>query len=187
MLPGACAFEAGFLKALLGSIDFESVLIFVRTKRWALRLAQRLIKDGYKAADLHGDLSQSKRQRALDGFKNGDFDILVATDLAARGIDCSAISHVINYDMPDTVEIYVHRIGRTGRVDRRGTAFTLAADEDLAKLSEIEDVLGNSLPLHYLDIFNYDAPKPVSSSDDKRRSPAPAKRRAGRKRPRGRK
>ncbi|CCO23902.1 DEAD/DEAH box helicase [Maridesulfovibrio hydrothermalis] len=159
--------KQSFLKALLDETEFQSVLIFVRTKRWAGRLAQRLMKSGFRAVDLHGDLSQSKRRRALDGFKNGEFNVLVATDLAARGIDCSGISHVINYDMPDTVEIYVHRIGRTGRVDRKGVAFTFVAVEDQIKMEEIEDALGSSLKLHYLDSFNYSAPKTDFSAVDK--------------------
>ncbi len=121
------------------------------------------MKEGLQAIDLHGDLSQSKRQKALDGFKNGEFNVLVATDLAARGIDCSGISHVVNYDMPDTVELYIHRIGRTGRVNRKGKAFTLVADEDSFKLQEIEEALGHSLSVHYLANFDYSEPKPESS------------------------
>jgi len=123
-----------------------------------------LMKSGLQAVDLHGDLSQSKRQQALDGFKSGEFSVMVATDLAARGIDCSDISHVINYDMPDSVEIFVHRTGRTGRADNKGIAFTFVADEDRLRLEEIEEVLGYRLSLHYLDDFNYNAPKDDFSS-----------------------
>lgn len=151
--------KQNFLKSLLKVLTYKRVLVFVRTKRWARRLALRLAKSGFKAADLHGDLSQSKRQKALDGFKNGEFEILVATDLAARGIDCSDITHVINYDMPDTVEIYIHRIGRTGRADRDGTAFLFSGPEEQSKLLEIESALGYSLPVHYLDRFDYNAPQ----------------------------
>ncbi|NDV25701.1 DEAD/DEAH box helicase [Desulfovibrio sp. JC010] len=152
--------KQSFLKVLLNEIEFSRVLVFVRTKRWARRLAQRLVKSGLSAADLHGDLSQSKRNRTLSGFKFGDFKVLVATDLAARGIDCSNISHVINYDMPDNVEIFVHRTGRTGRADAKGTAYTFVADEDKTRLAEIEEALGYGLELFYLDKFNYNAPKP---------------------------
>ncbi|WP_051249630.1 DEAD/DEAH box helicase [Maridesulfovibrio zosterae] len=166
--PVAIHLKQDFLKVLLEEIDYKSVLVFVRTKRWARRLAQRLMNCGMQAIDLHGDLSQSKRQKALDGFKNGDFNVLVATDLAARGIDCSDISHVINYDMPDTVEIYIHRVGRTGRINRKGIAYTFVADEDRAKLAEIEEDLGHSLPVYYLDIFNYNAPKTDFSDTDKK-------------------
>ncbi|WP_320174746.1 DEAD/DEAH box helicase [Maridesulfovibrio sp.] len=156
--------KQSFLKVLLKEIEFNRVLVFVRTKRWARRLAQRLAKGGLAAADLHGDLSQSKRNRTLNGFKFGDFTVLVATDLAARGIDCSNISHVINYDMPDNVEIFVHRTGRTGRADAKGTAYTFVADEDKARLAEIEESLGYGLELFYLDTFNYNAPKPDFSA-----------------------
>ncbi len=151
--------KQSFLKFLLKDLNYKSVLIFVRTKRWARRLSQRLVKSGFQAVDLHGDLSQNKRQRALDGFKSGEFKILVATDLAARGIDCSEISHVINYDMPDTVELYIHRIGRTGRAEREGIAFLFTGPEEREKLLEIESALGYSLPVYYLDSFNYNAPK----------------------------
>ncbi|WP_320172551.1 DEAD/DEAH box helicase [Maridesulfovibrio sp.] len=154
------------LKFLLRELDFESVLVFVRTKRWARRLAQRLSKWGFRAADLHGDLSQSKRNRALDGFKSGEFNILVATDLAARGIDCSGISHVINYDMPDSVEIYIHRIGRTGRAGRSGSACLLCAPEERERLVEIEESLGYSLPLYNIDSFNYDAPPSIEPESE---------------------
>ncbi|WP_319778668.1 DEAD/DEAH box helicase [Maridesulfovibrio sp.] len=159
--------KQSFLKVLLKEIEFERVLVFVRTKRWARRLAQRLIKGGLAAADLHGDLSQSKRNRTLSGFKFGDFKVLVATDLAARGIDCSNISHVINYDMPDNVEIFIHRTGRTGRAETKGIAYTFVADEDRTRLTEIEESLGYGLELFYLDKFNYSAPKPdFSVSED---------------------
>ncbi len=160
--------KQSFLKNLLMEIFYERVLIFVRTKRWARRLALRLMKDGLPAADLHGDLSQSKRNRALEGFKSGEFSILVATDLAARGIDCSNITHVINYDMPDNVEIFVHRTGRTGRADAKGTAYTFVANEEKTRLAEIEEGLGCGLELLYLDQFNYNAPKSdfTSSTSD---------------------
>ncbi|WP_415716079.1 DEAD/DEAH box helicase [Maridesulfovibrio sp.] len=151
--------KQSFLKVLLDEIEFTRVLVFVRTKRWARRLAGRLAKGGLAAADLHGDLSQSKRNRTLNGFKFGDFTVLVATDLAARGIDCSNISHVINYDMPDNVEIFVHRTGRTGRAESKGTAYTFVADEDKPRLAEIEEELGYGLDIFYLDKFNYSAPK----------------------------
>lgn len=160
--------KQSFLKVLLKEIEFERVLVFVRTKRWARRLAQRLAKGGLPAADLHGDLSQSKRNRTLNGFKFGDFTVLVATDLAARGIDCSNISHVINYDMPDNVEIFVHRTGRTGRADSKGTAYTFVADEDKTRLAEIEESLGYGLELFYMDKFNYNAPKLDFSSTEQK-------------------
>ena len=107
------------------------MLIFTRTKHRAKRLGEQLEKAGFSAASLQGNLSQNQRQAALDGFRDGTFQILVATDIAARGIDVSQISHVINYDMPDTAEAYTHRIGRTGRAARTGDAFTLVSHEDI--------------------------------------------------------
>ena len=106
------------LLELLHHTDTESVLVFTRTKHRAKRLGEQLEKAGYKAASLQGNLSQNRRQAALDGFRDGTFQILVATDIAARGIDVSQISHVVNYDIPDTAEAYIHRIGRTGRAAR---------------------------------------------------------------------
>jgi len=105
--------KTGLLLELLKHTDTESVLIFTRTKHRAKRLGEQLEKAGYKAASLQGNLSQNRRQAALDGFRDGTYQILVATDIAARGIDVSQISHVVNYDIPDTPEAYVHRIGRT--------------------------------------------------------------------------
>src|SRR3990172_3234594 len=115
---------------LLKHTDTESVLIFTRTKHRAKRLGEQLEKAGYKAASLQGNLSQNRRQAALDGFRDGTFQVLVATDIAARGIDVSSISHVINYDMPDTADAYTHRIGRTGRAAKTGDAFTFITRED---------------------------------------------------------
>ncbi|HJV36480.1 DEAD/DEAH box helicase, partial [Geomonas sp.] len=129
------------LFALLSHTDTESVLIFTKTKYRAKRVGEQLEKSGYKAASLQGNLSQNRRQAALDGFRDGSFQILVATDIAARGIDVSQVSHVINYDIPDTTEAYIHRIGRTGRAARSGDAFTLVTGEDGAVVRAIEKVL----------------------------------------------
>ncbi|MDA8104420.1 MAG: DEAD/DEAH box helicase, partial [Nitrospiraceae bacterium] len=116
--------KTALLLELLRHTDTESVLIFTRTKHRAKRVGQQLEKAGHRAASLQGNLSQNKRQEALDGFRRGSYQILVATDIAARGIDVSSISHVINYDMPDTSDAYTHRIGRTGRAAKTGDAFT---------------------------------------------------------------
>ncbi|WP_034602955.1 DEAD/DEAH box helicase [Maridesulfovibrio frigidus] len=150
-----------FLKSLLEDIESESVLIFVRTKRWANRLAARLIKYGFNAAELHGDLAQSKRLRVLDGFKSGKFKIIVSTDLAARSIKCSSITHVINYDIPDTIEIYRHRIKMIDEKSRKGVAFLFTATEDVSKVEKIETQLGGGFSVHHLDKFDYKAPKPL--------------------------
>ncbi|GAH00451.1 unnamed protein product, partial [marine sediment metagenome] len=122
--------KMALLKELLSRTRTESVLIFTRTKHRAERVAQQLVRDGFRAASLQGNMPQPKRQAALDGFRNGLFKILVATDIAARGIDVLDISHVVNYDMPDSTNAYTHRIGRTGRVGKAGDAFTLVTGED---------------------------------------------------------
>jgi ATP-dependent RNA helicase RhlE len=134
--------KTALLLELLKHTDTDSVLIFTRTKHRAKRVGQQLEKAGYRAASLQGNLSQNKRQAALDGFRDGSFQILVATDIAARGIDVSSISHVINYDMPDTADAYTHRIGRTGRAAKTGDAFTFITREDEDMVRSIERVLG---------------------------------------------
>jgi len=138
------------------------VLIFTRTKRRARYLASDLAKRKYRVSALQGNMSQNARQRAIDGFKNGKFDILVATDVASRGIDVSDISHVINYDMPDTIDAYTHRIGRTGRVDQVGEAFTFASPEDSQMVREIERVLKTRIERRRYPEFDYEGFKPES-------------------------
>jgi len=121
------------------------VLVFTRTKHRAKKLGMQLSAAGYKAAALQGNLSQIKRQAALDGFRSGRFRVLVATDIAARGIDVARVSHVINYDMPDTTDAYIHRIGRTGRAAYSGEAFTLFTNEDQHMVRAIDRVLGGKV------------------------------------------
>ncbi|CCH49497.1 DEAD/DEAH box helicase [Pseudodesulfovibrio piezophilus] len=129
------------LEKLLSKAEHESVLIFTRTKHKAKNLSRKLNKDGYDSTFLQGNMSQSQRQRALNGFRQGQFNIMVATDIAARGIDCDRISHVINYDMPDTVETYTHRIGRTGRAGRSGQAVSFVTRDDKMQIRAIERVM----------------------------------------------
>ena len=155
----------GHLKSLLlieilRHTDTRSVLIFTRTKHRAKRLSAQLQEAGFRTTELQGNLSQNKRQAALDGFRSGAFQILVATDIAARGIDVSTISHVINYDMPDTADAYTHRIGRTGRVDRTGDAFTLVTSEDEGMIRTIERLLKSPLERRTLAGFDYHRPPP---------------------------
>ena len=133
------------LLALLRQSGSGQVLVFTRTKHRAKKLAAQLIKSGLSATSLQGNLSQNRRQEAMDSFRNGRVKILVATDIAARGIDVSQISHVINFDMPDTAEAYTHRIGRTGRMARHGTALSLATQDDLSMMRTIERLLGRPL------------------------------------------
>lgn len=137
--------KAATLKRIMQETEMTAALIFTRTKHKARHLATQLSKAGYSATSLQGNLSQSQRQTAMTGFREGRFKILVATDIAARGIDVSAVSHVINYDVPDSVEAYIHRTGRTGRAAKTGTAFTLAGREDSPMISRIEKTLGKPM------------------------------------------
>ena len=157
--------KTALLLALLRHTDTESVLIFTRTKHRAKRVGQQLEKAGYRAASLQGNLSQNKRQTALDGFRDGSFQILVATDIAARGIDVSLISHVINYDIPDTADAYTHRIGRTGRAAKTGDAFTFVTREDEAMVRSIERVLGEKVERRRLKDFDYTKSAPSRDTE----------------------
>ena len=147
--------KTALLLELLRHTDTESVLIFTRTKHRAKRVGQQLEKAGYRAASLQGNLSQNKRQAALNGFRDGSYQVLVATDIAARGIDVSLISHVINYDIPDTTDAYTHRIGRTGRAAKTGDAFTFVTREDEDTVLGIERVLGEKIERRTLKGFDY--------------------------------
>jgi len=160
LFPVAQHLKTAMLLELLRHTNTESVLVFTRTKHRAKRLGEQLGKAGYRSASLQGNLSQNRRKAALDGFRDGTYQILVATDIAARGIDVTQISHVINYDIPNTPDAYIHRIGRTGRAARTGDAFTLAADEDRSMVRSIERVLGAPLERRHLDDFNYKTPAP---------------------------
>jgi ATP-dependent RNA helicase RhlE len=153
--------KTDLLKVLLDRLETGSLLVFTRTKHRATRLAQQLKAAGHATASLQGNLSQNQRQRAMDAFRDGRVRILVATDIAARGIDVSTISHVINYDIPDTVDAYVHRSGRTGRADRTGDAFTFVTREDASTVRAIERTLGAPLERKHVDGFDYGAPPPA--------------------------
>ncbi len=160
LYPVAQHRKTALLMKLLEQTATQSVLVFTRTKHRAKQLGQKLSKGGYRAASLQGNLSQTKRQAALDGFRDGRFQILVATDIAARGIDVSQVSHVINYDIPDTAETYIHRIGRTGRAARTGDAFTLVTADDQNMVRTIEHLLGNQIQQCRLTGFDYDVAAP---------------------------
>jgi ATP-dependent RNA helicase RhlE len=149
------------LFAILDQTATGRVLIFTRTKRRARFLARDLERRKYRVSALQGNMSQSRRQNAINGFRNGKYDILVATDIAARGIDVSEISHVINYDMPDTVDAYTHRIGRTGRAERDGDAITFATQDDASLIRDIEKVLGSQIDQRSLPGFNYGGFEPT--------------------------
>ena len=148
------------LKGILNNTSTESVLVFTRTKHRAERVAQQLIRAGYPVTSLQGDLPQNRRQAALEGFRKGSIKILVATDIAARGIDVLSISHVINYDMPASTDDYIHRIGRTGRVEKNGDAITFVTGDDTDKIIALERLLDVSLERVTLEGFDYSRPAP---------------------------
>ncbi len=159
--PVPDAKKKSLLISLMGDIsrkqeDGERMLVFTRTKHRARNLARDLEKQGYRATALQGNMSQNARQRAIDGFRDGRFDVLVATDIAARGIDVSEISHVINFDIPDTVDAYTHRIGRTGRAKATGEAFTLVVPDDADMVRDIERTLKMQIERRELAGFEYD-------------------------------
>jgi len=159
------------LEAMLSKAEHDSVLIFTRTKHKAKNLARKLANRGHSATFLQGNMSQNQRVRALDGFKCGDFKIMVATDIAARGIDCERISHVINFDAPDTAETYTHRIGRTGRAGRTGKAISLVTSDDRALIRQIERIAKIKIENCTLEDFDYDQPvrRPVMPANNRRR------------------
>ena len=162
-------------KVLLGP-EVGSALVFTRTKHGADRLTRQLKQRGHSVTALHGDRSQSQRERALADLKRGRVQVLVATDIASRGIDIDDISHVINYDVPHTPEDYVHRIGRTGRVQAIGDAFTLMSPEEKTEVAAIERFLGRSIPRVMIPDFDYkkhadSSPRPAPNGGRRREGP----------------
>jgi ATP-dependent RNA helicase RhlE len=147
--------KTALLKELLKRTKTKSVLIFTRTKQRTERLAQQLTQAGHRVSSLQGNMQQYQRQMALDRFRNGAAKILVATDIAARGIDIEHISHVINYDMPESTDDYIHRIGRTGRVEKTGDAMTLVTGADAGKIRALEKILEAPLERRTLEGFDY--------------------------------
>jgi len=185
LYPVDQAQKTALLLAVLQNTGSGSVLVFTRTKHRAKRLATQLTAAGHRAASLQGNLSQRQRQAALDGFKSGRHQVLVATDIAARGIDVDDITHVINYDMPATVDDYTHRIGRTGRAAKTGDAFTFTTREDESAVRAIERLLGFQIERRCLDGFDApSAPRPSPATprlhrrtSARRSSPSPKARR----------
>ncbi|MBX9742648.1 MAG: DEAD/DEAH box helicase [Chthoniobacterales bacterium] len=153
--PVAIDQKFDLLLTLLERTHFQSVLIFSRTKDGADRIARQLFQQNHTVAVLHSNRSQQERMDALEGFKNGRYEVMVATDIAARGIDIAGVSHVINYDVPQHPEDYVHRIGRTGRAATLGDAFTLMTVEDLPHVKAIESYIASKVPRLKLDNFPY--------------------------------
>ncbi len=155
-----------------------STLVFTRTKYGAKKLAKKLNQAGYKAADLQGNMSQNQRQRALSGFRDGEFTVMVATDIAARGIDVSRVGQVINFDLPSTAEAYTHRIGRTGRAQRSGRAVSFICYDDHIMVRAIERLQGKTIERYNVDGFAMD---PEADKEQPRRQATP--RRNSRKKP----
>jgi len=162
--------KTDLLLALLDRVNYESVIIFCRTKHGADRVAQLLKRSNHAVAVLHSNRTQSEREQALRGFRDGRFEVLVATDIAARGLDISNVSHVINYDVPHHPEDYIHRIGRTGRAEHSGDAFTLMVAEDSNHVFAIERFISQKIQRVKLENFNYtytalfEADKPGATS-----------------------
>ncbi len=181
--------KMSLLKEYLKRTDTESVLVFTRTKHRAERVAMQLRRAGHRVTSLQGDMPQLQRQMALEGFRSGSVKILVATDIAARGIDILSISHVINYDMPGSADDYIHRIGRTGRIDNAGEALSFVTGEDNSKVRALEKVLKKEIERKTLQDFDYaqsdaESPKPARSVKPARQEStvkAPARRRRPRK------
>ncbi len=154
LYPVADGKKRELLEQLIHTDGVGSALVFTRTKFRASKLAKSLGKSGFRAIALQGNMTQNQRDRAMKGFRNGKFDILVATDIVSRGIDVEQISHVFNYDVPATPEAYTHRIGRTGRAERQGKAYTLVTIEDLPTIKSIERKLKAPIPQCYLEGFD---------------------------------
>jgi len=177
LYPVPSHLKSGLLLKLLKQIDSDSVLVFTRTKHRADKLARQIAHAGFHVTSLHSNRTQGQREQALRGFKSGHFRIMVATDIAARGLDIESISHVINYDMPDTADAYIHRIGRTGRAERTGDAFTLVTPEDNDMIRILERIMGHPLKREILPDFDYTLPAPPRSGHERHegnRPPRPA-------------
>lgn len=147
--------KTDLLLALLDRVNYESVIVFCRTKYGADRVAGTLKKNNHAVAVLHSNRTQREREQALDGFRNGKYEVLVATDIAARGLDIADVSHVVNYDVPQHPEDYIHRIGRTGRAEASGDAFTIMVAEDAQQVASIERFIAKKIERVKLENFDY--------------------------------
>jgi ATP-dependent RNA helicase RhlE len=147
--------KADLVLELLRRVNYDSVIVFCRTKHGADRVAHQLKRSSHAVAVLHSNRTQREREQALRGFRDGKFEVLVATDIAARGLDIAEVSHVINYDVPQHPEDYIHRIGRTGRMEATGDALTLMVAEDVRHVNAIERFIGQKIPRVKLENFDY--------------------------------
>ena len=178
--PVAAEQKFDLLMALLERTNFDSALIFCRTKYGADRIAHQLKQGKHAVAVLHSNRTQRERIEALEGFKSGKYEVMVATDIASRGLDIAGVSHVINYDVPEHPEDYVHRIGRTGRAQNVGDAFTLTSGQELPALQAIERFIGQKIPRLKLENFSYvytalfepESASSVSSSNRRGQNPS---------------
>jgi len=177
LYPVPAHLKSALLLKLLKQTATESVLVFTRTKHRAEKLARQIAHAGHRVTSLHSNRTQGQREQALSGFKSGHFRVMVATDIAARGLDVESISHVVNFDMPDTADAYIHRIGRTGRAQRTGDAFTLVTPEDNDLIRTLERIMGRPLERKTLPDFDYSPPAPPRSGHERHegnRPPRPA-------------
>jgi ATP-dependent RNA helicase RhlE len=177
LYPVPAHLKSALLLKLLKQTATDSVLVFTRTKHRAEKVARQIAHAGFRVTSLHSNRTQGQREQALSGFRSGHFPIMVATDIAARGLDVENISHVVNYDMPDTADAYIHRIGRTGRAQRTGDAFTLVTPEDNDMIRALERIMGKPLTRLTLDDFDYSPPAPprhASAMREGQRPPRPA-------------
>ncbi|MGF1682923.1 DEAD/DEAH box helicase [Photobacterium minamisatsumaniensis] len=168
--------KSELLAYLIGSRNWQQVLVFTKTKQGSDELAKELGKDGIKAASINGDKSQGARQRALDDFKSGKVRVLVATDVAARGLDIEQLEYVVNFDMPFKAEDYVHRVGRTGRAGLTGNAISLVSIDEEWALKAVEELLDTRLPQQWLE--GYEPDPTIKPSDNRPRGRSAEKRRA---------
>jgi len=163
--------KTALLKNILKGKDMPTTLVFTRTKYKAKNVAKQLKNAGFKATAIQGNMSQNKRRLAMNGFKAGKFNILVATDIAARGIDVTGISHVVNYDIPDTVEAYTHRTGRTGRAERNGAALSFMTSDDGKIIKLVERRLGRQISRKTITDFDF--------GSDRLTTPSPMRKKSG--------
>jgi ATP-dependent RNA helicase DeaD len=154
------------LRTLLFQENPDLAIVFCRTKRGAEKIAKRLHADGIECREIHGNLAQNKRDGVMKSFRNGKFDVLVATDLASRGIDVADISHIINYDIPEDPEVYIHRIGRTARMGAEGKAFTFVAKDQGDELTKVEALINMVIPAATVEGFT-PSPPPADWTDEK--------------------
>ncbi len=178
--------KMALLEEILRRTDTDSVLVFTRTKIKAERVAQNLKKSRFPVTSLQGNMSQPERQTAIDGFRSGRYKIMVATDIAARGLDILSISHVINYDMPEDTDAYIHRIGRTGRVEQAGQAFTFVTGKDGTAIRDLEKLLNTKLERSTIPDFDYAKAPPRKTGQRFTRNNRGQNRRPGTGPPKGR-